>query len=319
MINHIYLGDNLPILESLAPSSIDLIYIDPPFNTGKAQKHTQLKTVHSENGGDRTGFSGKRYETVRGATRGYADSFGDYLAFLEPRLREAYRVLTPHGSFYFHSDYREVHYCKVLLDTIFGRECFLNEVIWAYDYGARTRKKWPPKHDTILVYVKDPASYTFNADAVDRIPYMAPELVGPEKAARGKLPTDCWFHTIVPTNSKEKTGYPTQKPLGVVKRIIAASSNPGDLVLDFFAGSGTTGQACLTLGRRFTLVDSNEQALQVMARRFEGIASIEWSGFDPHPFQASSTNGSSDTSAKITQNHALEQSDGSKLKTQNFQ
>jgi site-specific DNA-methyltransferase (adenine-specific) len=318
--NRIYLGDNLPILESLAPSSVDLIYIDPPFNTGKAQKHTQLQTVRSDNG-DRTGFGGRRYETVRGATRGYSDAFDNYLAFLEPRLWEAYRVLASHGSFYFHSDYREVHYCKVLLDTIFGRECFLNEVIWAYDYGARTRKKWPPKHDTILVYVKDPANYIFNADAVDRIPYMAPELVGPEKAARGKLPTDCWFHTIVPTNSKEKTGYPTQKPLGIVKRIIAASSNPGDLVLDFFAGSGTTGQACLALGRRFTLVDSNEQALQVMARRFEGIASVEWSGFDPDPFQGSSTNGDgssdSNSSTKITQTLVVGRSDGSKLKTQN--
>ena len=186
------------------------------------------------------------------------------------------RVLAPYGSFYFHIDYREVHYCKLLLDTIFGRECFLNEIIWAYDYGARTRRKWPTKHDNILVYVKDPQHYTFNVDAIDRIPYMAPNLVGPEKAARGKLPTDCWWSTIVPTNSKEKTGYPTQKPIGIIRRIVTASSNPGDLVLDFFAGSGTTGQACLDLDRRFILVDNNPQAIETMQRRFEDVPDIEW-------------------------------------------
>src|SRR5438552_911680 len=207
MANRIYFGDNLPILQSLPSASVDLIYIDPPFNTGKKQSRTQIRTERSPDG-DRTGFGGVRYTTTRLGTRAYADSFDDYLAFLEPRLTEAYRLLSATGTFYFHSDYREVHYCKVLLDGIFGRECFLNEVIWAYDYGARTKRKWPPKHDNILVYVKDPDHYTFNVDEVERIPYMAPGLVGPEKAARGKLPTDSWFHTIVPTNSREKTGYP---------------------------------------------------------------------------------------------------------------
>ena len=284
MTNRIYYGDNLPILQQMEPSLVDLIYIDPPFNTGKSQQRTQIQTTRSENG-DRTGFGGRRYETTKLANRGYDDVFDDYLVFLEPRLREAYRVLSSSGSLYFHIDYREVHYCKVLLDSIFGRGCFLNEIVWAYDYGARTTKKWPPKHDNILVYVKDPENYTFNADAIERIPYMAPGLVGPEKAARGKLPTDTWWHTIVPTNGKEKTGYPTQKPLGILKRIIAASSNPGDSVLDFFAGSGTTGAACLALGRHFILIDSNELALQIMARRFDGVASIEWIGFDPNRYQ----------------------------------
>jgi site-specific DNA-methyltransferase (adenine-specific) len=280
MSNRIYFGDNLTVLQSLPDGLADLIYIDPPFNTGKEQRRTEIRTLRTTDGdrGDRTGFAGRRYDTVKVGTKAYNDTFDDYLAFLEPRLREAYRVLSPHGTLYFHIDYREVHYCKVLLDAIFGRESFLNEVIWAYDYGARSRKKWPPKHDNILVYVKDPARYTFNADAIDRIPYMAPGLVGAEKARRGKLPTDTWFLTIVPTNSREKTGYPTQKPVSILRRIVAASSDPGDVVLDFFAGSGTTGQVCLDLGRRFILVDNNEEAITVMQRRFAGLEEIEWVG-----------------------------------------
>ncbi len=279
-MNRIYFGDNLPILQKLPGESVDLVYIDPPFNTGKRQKRTQIKTTRSQQG-DRVGFSGQRYKTLKLGSREYVDIFDDYLGFLEPRLLEAYRLLAPHGTLYFHIDYREVHYCKVLLDQIFGRECFINEIIWAYDFGGRSKKKWPAKHDNILMYVKNPRDYVFNGEAVDRIPYMAPGLVGPEKAARGKLPTDTWWHTIVGTNSKEKTGYPTQKPLGVLKRIITASSRPGDLVLDFFAGSGTTGVGCLELGRRFILIDNNEEALAVMAQRFAGCPDIEWIGYSP--------------------------------------
>jgi len=278
MGNFIYFGDNLPILKQLPDGSINLIYIDPPFNTGREQSRTQIKTEQSEQG-DRVGFQGRRYETIKIGQKGYADLFDDYIAFLEPRLVEAYRLLAPNGSLYFHIDYREVHYCKVLLDAIFGRASFLNEIIWAYDYGGRTRKKWPAKHDNILWYAKDPANYTFNIDAIDRIPYMAPGLVGPEKVERGKLPTDTWWHTIVPTNSKEKTGYPTQKPLGILRRIIYASSNPGDIVLDFFAGSGTTGAACLEAGRQFILIDNNPQALEVMADRFKDVPDIGWRGY----------------------------------------
>ena len=285
MPNCIYFSDNLPVLKSLPSESIDLIYIDPPFNTGKVQARTQIKTERSDGGGDRTGFGGRRYETIKIGSKAYTDIFDDFLAFLEPRLLEAYRLLKPHGSLYFHIDYREVHYCKVLLDQIFGRASFLNEIIWAYDYGARSKKKWPTKHDNILWYAKDPDYYTFNAEDVDREPYMAPGLVGPEKAARGKLPTDTWWHTIVPTNGKEKTGYPTQKPLGVINRIVKASSNPGDLLLDFFAGSGTLGESCLNSGRNFILVDDNPAALEVMARRFARSQSIEWVNFNPHPFQ----------------------------------
>lgn len=284
MRNRIYFADNLSVLRDLPRDSVDLIYIDPPFNTGKIQTKTQIQTLRSDKG-DRTGFQGRRYQTIKMGTRLFGDLFDDYLAFLEPRLVEAHRVLAAHGSLYFHCDYREVHYCKILLDMIFGRDCFLNEIIWAYDYGGRSRKKWPPKHDNILLYVKDPKNYIFNVDEIERIPYMAPGLVGPDKAARGKLPTDTWWHTIVPTNGKEKTGYPTQKPLGILKRIVQASSRPGDLVLDFFAGSGTTGVACLALGRRFILVDNNRQALEVMAQRFDDVPGIEWVGFDPTPFQ----------------------------------
>ncbi len=275
MPNRIYFGENLPILKTLTPESVDLIYIDPPFNTGKKQSRTQIRTERDDLG-DRVGFQGKRYQTVKIGSKGYIDLFDDYLAFLEPRLREAHRILKPDGSLYFHIDYREVHYCKVLLDAIFGRESFLNEIIWAYDYGARSKSKWPAKHDNILWYARDPNHYTFNLDAVDRIPYMAPGLVGREKAEKGKTPTDTWWHTIVPTNGKEKTGYPTQKPLGILRRIISASSNPGEVVLDFFAGSGTTGAVCLELDRQFILIDENPQAIEVMHSRFTNQSDIEW-------------------------------------------
>jgi site-specific DNA-methyltransferase (adenine-specific) len=275
MANRIYFGDNLPILQCMPSESVELIYIDPPFNTGKTQARTQMRTTRSEDG-DRVGFQGQRYQTVKLGSKGYADIFDDFLAFLTPRLDEAYRVLKPHGSLYFHIDYREVHYCKVLLDAVFGRRCFLNEIIWAYDYGGKSKRKWPAKHDNILFYAKDPENYTFNTDEIDREPYMAPGLVGAEKAARGKLPTDTWWHTIVSTNGREKTGYPTQKPLGVINRIVKASSKPGDTVLDFFAGSGTVGESCIKLGRKFILIDNNPQAWEVMKKRFASYPDIEW-------------------------------------------
>jgi site-specific DNA-methyltransferase (adenine-specific) len=284
VIGRIYFADNLDVLRALPTASVDLIYIDPPFNTGKVQERTQLKTVRSERG-DRVGFQGRRYESIVVGKKRFIDVFDDYLAFLEPRLVEAHRVLAPHGSLYFHVDYREAHYVKVLLDCIFGRKSFLNEIIWAYDYGGRPRDRWPPKHDNILLYAKVPGRHVFNVDEIERIPYMAPGLVGPEKAARRKLPTDTWWHTIVPTNSSEKTGYPTQKPLGILRRIVQASSRPGGIVLDFFAGSGTTGVAAIEPGRRFILVDNNPEALEVMAKRFDGVDGIKWVGFDPMPYQ----------------------------------
>jgi site-specific DNA-methyltransferase (adenine-specific) len=268
-------ADNLRVLTELPDGCADLIYLDPPFNTGKVQKRSTLRTRRDETG-DRTGFQGRRYVTEQVATSSYTDSFDDYLGFLEPRLRECHRLLAPTGSLYFHIDYREVHYCKVLLDRIFGREAFLNEIIWAYDYGARTKSRWPAKHDNILFYARDPERYVFNVDDIDRIPYMAPGLVGPEKAARGKLPTDTWWHTIVSPTGKEKLGYATQKPLGILQRIVRASSPPGGLVLDAFAGSGTAGAAALSAGRRFLLIDESADALAVMRRRFAGEAGIRY-------------------------------------------
>jgi len=276
-IGRVVLGDNLEVLRQIPDGSVNLIYIDPPFNTGRQQSRTQIR-VERNNEGDRVGFKGVRYESHVIGTKAFADQFDDFLVFLEPRLVEAYRVLTQNGTMYFHIDYREVHYCKILLDQIFGRDNFINEIIWAYDYGGRPKNRWPAKHDNILMYVKDSQDYVFNHDNIDRIPYMAPGLVGKEKAEKGKLPTDTWWHTIVSPTGKEKTGYPTQKPLGVLKRIIQASSNPGDLVLDFFAGSGTTGEAALSLGRKFLLVDNNPEAIQVMRKRFNGF-SVEFEKF----------------------------------------
>ncbi|MFT4122700.1 MAG: site-specific DNA-methyltransferase [Microbacteriaceae bacterium] len=263
-------GDNLPIARALPDAAFQLVYLDPPFNTGRRQRRQSIRARQSPDAagpGTRIGFQGRAYETVKGALYGYDDHFADYWEFLEPRLAEAWRLLHPTGTLYLHLDWREVHYAKVALDALFGRECFLNEIVWAYDYGAKAHRKWPTKHDTILVYVKDPARYRFDSAAVDREPYMAPGLVTAEKAARGKLPTDVWWHTIVATNGRERTGYATQKPEGVLRRIVQASSGPGDWVLDLFAGSGTTGAVAAALGRRFVLVDESPAAIEVMRRR----------------------------------------------------
>jgi len=267
-------GDNADVLDRLPDDAFDLVYLDPPFNTGRAQARHTLATVASANG-DRVGFGGRRYETELLRSLAYDDEFADYLSFLAPRLARMRELLAAHGSLYFHIDYREAHYCKLLLDEIFGRDAFLNELIWTYDYGAKPRRRWPAKHDTILVYVKTPGGHWFDADAVEREPYMAPGLVTPEKAAKGKRPTDVWFHTIVPTNGREKTGYPSQKPEGVLRRIVSASSKPGGWCLDPFAGSGTLGAVCAQLGRRFVLIDSNPTAVDVMRERLPTAARSE--------------------------------------------
>ena len=297
----IHHGDNLAVAAALPDGAFTLVYLDPPFNTGRVRSRavetartagpafrtpqesapggemgpiaaaTEPDRLSSEQPDDeptiRRGFHGREYARLRGDLRAYDDRFDDYWGFLEPRLREAWRLLADDGTLYLHLDFREVHYAKVMMDALFGRERFLNEIVWAYDYGAKTRKRWPNKHETILVYVKDPQRYWFDSAAVDREPYMAPGLVTPEKAARGKLPTDVWWHTIVPTAGREKTGYPTQKPEGVLRRIVQASSRPGDRVLDLFAGSGTLGAVAAPLGRHAVLVDDNSDAIAVMAAR----------------------------------------------------
>lgn len=324
-MNKIYYGNNLEILKEIESESVDLIYIDPPFNTGKTQKLTSIKTVKSDEG-DRIGFAGNSYQSIELGTKSYNDSIdGDvhlsdrehnsyelimpevsiyYLeGFLKPRLLEAYRILKPTGSLYFHIDYREVHYCKILLDKIFGRNSFINEIIWAYDFGGKSRSKWPAKHDNILFYVKDPNNYIWNTNEIDRIPYMAPGLAGPDKAQKGKLPTDTWWYeyvggkrqtdtwwqSIVGTNSNERLGYPTQKPVKIIERIIRASTMEGNIVLDFFAGSGTVGQGCLNLNREFILIDNNIEAIEVMAQRFTQYKNISWINYQPKDTEEIST------------------------------
>ena len=274
--NLIVHAENAAFLPTLPDESFTLIYVDPPFNTGRTQKRQVMTSVRAAAGeGDRVGFQGRSYSTLRGDLHSYDDAFDDYWSFLEPRLREAWRLLADDGTLYVHLDYREVHYAKVMLDAIFGRESFLNEIIWAYDYGARAKSRWPAKHDNILVYVKNPKTYHFDNAEVDREPYMAPGLVTPEKRERGKLPTDVWWHTIVSPTGKEKTGYPTQKPEGILRRIINASSREGDWVLDFFAGSGTTGSVAQALGRRFVCVDENPQSIAVMTKRIPKATVID--------------------------------------------
>jgi site-specific DNA-methyltransferase (adenine-specific) len=273
--NKLLFGDNLLHLNSIPDASVQLVYIDPPFNTGRKQTRGKSETSRVETGG-RVGFKGQQYEIIRETVLSYDDEFADYWSFLEPRLEQAWRILNETGTLYLHLDYREAHYAKVLLDALFGRDCFLNEIIWAYDYGGKAKNKWPSKHDTILVYVKNPKSYYFNNEEVDREPYMAPGLVTPEKVALGKLPTDVWWHTIVSPTGKEKTGYPTQKPEGILRRVIQASSKPGDLVVDFFAGSGTTGAVAAALGRNFILIDQNPESIEVISARLK-IADVDFS------------------------------------------
>jgi site-specific DNA-methyltransferase (adenine-specific) len=270
-MNRIIHGDNLDVLPALPRGSARLAYIDPPFNTGRARRRAAIR-VTADPDGDRTGFAGRRYRSEPAGERAFADAYEDYLGFLMPRIEAALPCLTPDGSLFVHLDWRESHYVKVALDGLLGRERFMNEIVWAYDFGGRPKRRWPAKHDTILWYALDPKSYVFDGAAMDRIPYMAPGLVTPEKAARGKTPTDVWWHTIVPTSGREKTGYPTQKPLGVLRRILNVHTEPGDTVLDFFAGSGTTGEAAAQAGRSFVLIDENPEAIEVMTKRLAAYA-----------------------------------------------
>lgn len=262
----IILADNLDALVTLPDAFAQLIYIDPPFNTGKAQTRARLRMDADPSAG-RVGFGGRTYRARQVSRSRYADAFGDYLGFLMPRIAASLRCLSPRGSLFVHLDAREVHYVKVALDRLMGRASFINEIIWSYDYGGRPKNRWPNKHDTLLWYARDPHDYVFHYDAIDRIPYMAPDLVGAEKAARGKTPTDVWWNTIVPTNGRERNGYATQKPLGILRRVVEVHSDPGAVVLDFFAGSGTTGEAAARAGRGFVMIDESAEATALMAKR----------------------------------------------------
>ena len=265
----VYCGDNLPLLREMETESVALIYIDPPFNTGKRQARKRIRTVRDRQG-DRIGFGGNAYRTETVGETGYEDSFEDFPAFLRPRLEEAHRILAPNGSLFFHIDWRESARCRLLLEDIFGGpEHCINEIIWAYDFGARAKTRWPAKHDNIYWFAKNPDDFIFNYDEIDTVPYMAPGLQTPERIERGKKLTDVWWNSIVPTNGKERTGYSTQKPLAIVQRVVRVHSQLGDVVLDFFAGSGTTGAAAAENGREFVLMDSNPEAIAVMRKQFE--------------------------------------------------
>lgn len=265
--------DNLDLLRRTPDGCVDLAYCDPPFNTGRVQRMDRVKL----GAGDkvRGGFMGRMYRYEVTSRHSFRDDMPlfEYLDYLTERLVEIHRVLSETGSLYLHLDWNVVHYARLILDDLFGVENFLNEIIWSYDYGGRARDKWARKHDNILWYRKGSA-HTFNRDAIDRLPYMAPSLVGAEKAAIGKLPTDVWWMSIVPTNGRERTGYPTQKPLKLVERIVRASSNPGDVVADFWVGSGTAAVAAAKLGRRFLVCDVNADAIRITKERLAGIRPI---------------------------------------------
>ena len=260
-MNKVHLADALSFLKGLPDSSVDMVYTDPPFGTGTVQQMNRKKGT----------------EIV--SKIGYSDKFDDYVEFLRPHLVEMHRALKVTGTMYLHMDWRWVHYAKVECDKIFGYDNFLNEVIWSYNFGGRGKDKWPAKHDTILVYVKERGKHTFNWEEIDRIPYVAPELqyVGRSKEdaekriAAGQVPTDVWSMSIVGTASKERLGYPNQKPLKLIERAIRASSNRGDTIVDPFVGSGTTAAAAHSLGRSFEVCDMNPESTNLVISRMENL------------------------------------------------
>ena len=256
-LNVVHKAEAIHFLESIPDESVDLIYTDPPFGTGDKQ---QLN---------------RKSKGVIVSKLSYDDKFEDYVDFLSRHLVHMRRILKQSGTMYLHLDWRWVHYAKVECDKIFGVRNFLNHVVWSYNFGGRGRDRWPQKHDDILVYTKSCGDHLFNWDEIDRIPYAAPELqfVGRSKEeaekriATGQVPTDVWSMSIVGTASRERVGYPSQKPLKLVKRVIRASSPHRGLVVDPFAGSGTTAVAALESGRDFLVCDRSEEAINVMKDR----------------------------------------------------
>lgn len=246
--NVVYLSEASRLMSELSEGSIDLIYADPPFGTNNRQRSGDLS---------------------------YSDSFDDYVQFIKEHAAHLQRVLNDSGTAYVHLDYRWVHYAKVELDLTFGRENFLGEIVWSYNFGGRGKNFFAKKHDTILVYAKQKGHHVFNYDDIDRIPYKAPEMqyVGrsreeaERRIAAGQVPTDVWDIPIIGTNSRERVGYPTQKPTSLIRRIVVASSPVGGVVLDPFCGSGTTAIVAASVGRRFIVCDKSEDAVRVTGER----------------------------------------------------
>lgn len=268
--NHLVLGDNLAAMSALLmeyEGRIQLIYADPPFFTNR---HYLARVGRGEDS--------RRPQDWKLA-EGYADHWSDidaYLDMLYPRLVLMHRLLSPNGSLYLHLDWHADSYARLLLDEIFGPDRLLNEIVWVYHGPSPIRSAFNRKHDTILLYTKS-ADYTFNVDDV-RIPYdpnTVKTFESSPKAGfgkvpdleRGKVPEDWWYYPVVARLHNERTGYPTQKPEALLERIILASSNPGDLVADFFCGSGTTAVVAERLKRHYLMVDAAWRAVHTTRAR----------------------------------------------------
>jgi DNA modification methylase len=268
--NRLILGDNLAIMSALLPEyegRINLIYADPPFFTNRKYPARIGRGEDSR--------KPNKWRLIEG----YHDHWDDldaYLDFLYQRLAVMYRLLAPNGTLYLHLDWHADSYARLLLDELFGPEHLLNEIIWAYHGPSPIRRAFNRKHDTILAYVKS-GDYTFNVDAV-REPYnknTVKTFKSSPKAGfgkvpdleRGKVPEDWWYFPVVARLHNERTGYPTQKPVGLLERIVLASSNSGDIVADFFCGSGTTPFVAAKHERRFIACDEAFHALHTTRAR----------------------------------------------------
>jgi DNA modification methylase len=262
-------ADNLAVTGGLADGAVDLIYIDPPFGTGTVRRGGARGT------GLLQGETPHHYRDV-------PDDPERFVTWIEPRLIESRRVLAPHGSLFVHLDYRAVHYVKVALDRIFGRPRFINEIIWCYSVGGKSRNMFGRKHDTILWYART-ADHAFFPDAVRvprkggshmRVVRTAEGALVQEKTDRrtgkvyrypvaaGKVPEDWWTDIeILNQSDRERTGWPTQKPERLLERILCAASAEGALVADWFCGSGTTAIAAQRLDRRFLIADCAAEAV----------------------------------------------------------
>jgi site-specific DNA-methyltransferase (adenine-specific) len=278
--NQLYLGDNLPIMEALLPEyedRIDLIYVDPPFFTNRKFNTRIGRGENSRNPSEWLLAEGYH---------DHWDSLDEYLSFLYSRLLIMHKLLSANGTLYLHLDWHADAYARLILDEIFGADHLLNVISWVYHGPSPIKSAFNRKHDTILVYTKS-NQYTFNADAV-RVPYddaTIKTFASSPKAGfgkvpnlkRGKVPEDWWYFPVVARLHNERTGYPTQKPEALLKRIILASSNPGDLIADFFCGSGTTAFVAAQQGRRFISSDESPRAIHTTRSRLVRLPSPAFS------------------------------------------